>query len=165
MAVRVLGRVSRLEILDERRKKMKDAQVSGFDMAGMQNVKSPMPGKVIRVMVKEGDEVKEGQGVVVVEAMKMENELKAPKDGVVSEVLANEGQTVDSGTMLVAISELMLKLFVGGAWRGAGQLRSLWLKPVVERQSWCFSLRHIHSQPAGLANSRDFNGRFFLGRR
>ena len=103
VAVRVLGRVSRLEILDERRKKMKDAQVSGFDMAGMQNVKSPMPGKVIRVMVKAGDEVKEGQGVVVVEAMKMENELKAPKDGVVSEVLATEGQTVDSGTMLVVI--------------------------------------------------------------
>lgn len=103
VAVRVLGRITRLEILDERRKKMKDAQVSGFGIAGMQNVNSPMPGKVIRVLVKAGDEVKEGQGVVVVEAMKMENELKAPKDGVVTEVLTAEGATVDTGTLLVAI--------------------------------------------------------------
>ena len=103
VAVRVLGRVSRLDILDERRKKMKDAQSAGFDMEGQQSVNSPMPGKVFRLNVKEGDEVKEGQGVVVIEAMKMENELKSPKDGVVTKVAVAEGDTVDSGTLLVAI--------------------------------------------------------------
>jgi biotin carboxyl carrier protein len=103
VSVRVLGRVSRLDILDERRKKMKDAQSTGFDVEGQQRVNSPMPGKVFRINVKEGDEVKEGQGVVIIEAMKMENELKSPKDGVVTKVAVSEGDTVDSGTLLVAI--------------------------------------------------------------
>jgi len=66
-------------------------------------VQSPMPGKVVKVLVTVGDEVKAGQGVVVVEAMKMENELKSPKDGKVKAVSAKEGQAVEAGQSLVTL--------------------------------------------------------------
>jgi biotin carboxyl carrier protein len=62
-----------------------------------------MPGKVVKVLVKLGDEVKEGQGLVVVEAMKMENELKSPKAGKVVELLAKEGSTVENNAKLVVV--------------------------------------------------------------
>ncbi|MDB4970003.1 MAG: acetyl-CoA carboxylase biotin carboxyl carrier protein subunit [Myxococcales bacterium] len=70
---------------------------------GPSSVQSPMPGKVVKVLVAAGDEVKAGQGVVVVEAMKMENELKAPKDGKVKSVSAKEGQPVEAGQTLVTL--------------------------------------------------------------
>ncbi|MGC4117363.1 MAG: hypothetical protein QM765_22945 [Myxococcales bacterium] len=62
-----------------------------------------MPGKVVRVLVKPGEDVAEGQGVVVVEAMKMENELPAPRTGRVEEVAVSPGQTVERGTPLVVV--------------------------------------------------------------
>jgi biotin carboxyl carrier protein len=70
---------------------------------GPQAVASPMPGKVVRLLVRVGDEITAGQGVAVVEAMKMENELKAPRDGKVVEVRAKEGQTVESSETLVML--------------------------------------------------------------
>jgi biotin carboxyl carrier protein len=66
-------------------------------------VKSPMPGRVMRVLVAAGDRVTAGQPVVVVEAMKMENELRAPGDGVVTAVNAQEGAAIDAGAVLVVI--------------------------------------------------------------
>jgi biotin carboxyl carrier protein len=66
-------------------------------------VRSPMPGRIVRVLVAVGDRVAIRQSVVVVEAMKMENELRSTRDGVVSEVKAIEGATVESGTTLVVI--------------------------------------------------------------
>jgi len=62
-----------------------------------------MPGKIIRVLVREGDQVRARQPIVVVEAMKMENELRAERDGTVTEILVAEGRTVDSGALLVVI--------------------------------------------------------------
>ncbi len=62
-----------------------------------------MPGKIVRVGVKTGDTVRARQTVVVVEAMKMENELKAARDGVVSELRAVEGASVEAGALLVVI--------------------------------------------------------------
>jgi biotin carboxyl carrier protein len=59
-----------------------------------------MPGKVIRVLAKAGDNVEAGQGVVVVEAMKMQNEIRSTKKGKVASILANEGQTVNAGDIL-----------------------------------------------------------------
>ncbi len=103
MKVRVRGRVVNLDILSERRKKMKEAATAHLSQSGVVNIESPMPGKVFKMLVKEGDEVEEGQGVVVVEAMKMENELKSPKAGTVTSVKVNEGQAVDAGTSLVII--------------------------------------------------------------
>jgi biotin carboxyl carrier protein len=62
-----------------------------------------MPGRVVRVLVKPGDRISVGQGVVIVEAMKMENELRSPKDGVVREVKTIEGTAVEAGAVLVVI--------------------------------------------------------------
>ena len=70
---------------------------------GLQRVTAPMPGRVLRVLVKPGDQVAHRQGLVVVEAMKMENELTAPKAGVVTEVAITEGTSVEAGRLLVVI--------------------------------------------------------------
>ena len=69
--------------------------------AAATSVQSPMPGKVVKLLVAVGDEVKSGQGVAVVEAMKMENELKSPRDGKIKAVSVKEGQPVESGQALV----------------------------------------------------------------
>ncbi|HEY2744162.1 MAG TPA: biotin/lipoyl-containing protein, partial [Polyangia bacterium] len=71
--------------------------------AAASSIQSPMPGKIVKVLVAVGDEVKSGQGVVVVEAMKMENELKSPKDGKVKAVAVKEGQPVEAGQTLVTL--------------------------------------------------------------
>ncbi|HTO97491.1 MAG TPA: acetyl-CoA carboxylase biotin carboxyl carrier protein subunit [Myxococcales bacterium] len=92
-----------LEILDERKLRLRRA-AGKFTLEGPQRVDAPMPGKVTRVLVKVGDEVQEGQGLVVVEAMKMENELKSPKAGKVSELHAVEGSAVESGAKLVVVT-------------------------------------------------------------
>lgn len=103
LGVRVRGRVVYLEMLDERRKKMKDAQMTRFSESGLVRVASPMPGKVLRVMVKPGQQVKEGEGLVVVEAMKMENELRSPRDGIIKEIVAKVGESVDGSALLLTI--------------------------------------------------------------
>jgi biotin carboxyl carrier protein len=70
---------------------------------GRRNLTAPMPGKVVRVLVKTGDAVEAGQGVVVVEAMKMQNEMKAAHAGRVVEVRVKDGDTVAAGDILVAL--------------------------------------------------------------
>jgi len=67
-------------------------------------VTSPMPGNIIRVDVKEGDEVKAGQILVILEAMKMENEIVAPRDCKIVQVVAGKGTSVDTGSTLVVIA-------------------------------------------------------------
>ena len=103
VAVLVGDEVQTLEILDERRLRLRRA-AGKFTLEGPQRVDAPMPGKVVRVLVKQGDEVQEGQGLVVVEAMKMENELKSPKAGVVKELHAQEGQAVEAGARLAVVA-------------------------------------------------------------
>jgi len=68
---------------------------------GRQHVTAPMPGKVVRFLVAEGDTVEAGQGLLVVEAMKMQNEIRSPKRGKVQKLLAKEGQAVNAGEVLV----------------------------------------------------------------
>jgi biotin carboxyl carrier protein len=70
---------------------------------GPQQVTAPMPGKVVRVLVAPGDHVEPRQGLVVIEAMKMENELRATRAGRVKAVRATEGQSVDAGVLLVTV--------------------------------------------------------------
>ncbi|HUF04161.1 MAG TPA: biotin/lipoyl-containing protein [Aridibacter sp.] len=70
---------------------------------GVAEIRTQMPGKVVRILVSEGDEVSAGDGVIVVEAMKMQNEMRSPKDGTVRKVLSAEGETVNSGDVLVVI--------------------------------------------------------------
>jgi biotin carboxyl carrier protein len=76
---------------------------AGQNGAGVQTIASPMPGKVVRVLVAQGDEVEAGQGVVVVEAMKMQNEMKADRSGKVLSVAAKEGATVSAGDILATV--------------------------------------------------------------
>jgi biotin carboxyl carrier protein len=70
---------------------------------GRQEIAASMPGKVIRVLVAPGDTVEEGQGLVVVEAMKMQNEMKSPKSGRVAEIRARPDATVVAGEVLVVV--------------------------------------------------------------
>ena len=71
--------------------------------SGPADVKSPMPGKVVRALVAVGDAVVTGQPVMVVEAMKMENELKAPRDGNVHEIRVSDGQAIEAGQTLIVL--------------------------------------------------------------
>ena len=70
---------------------------------GPQKITSPMPGKVVRVIAPEGTEVEAGQGVIVIEAMKMQNELKSPKKGKVQKIVAQQGAAVDAGDVLAIV--------------------------------------------------------------
>ena len=72
--------------------------------SGPQQVLAPMPGKVVRVLVKIGDRVQARQPIVVIEAMKMENELRSGRDGVVTDVPVSDGQSVDAGALLAVIA-------------------------------------------------------------
>ena len=82
---------------------LRTRRASGATEAGPAKITAPMPGKIVRVMVAVGDEVKAGQGVIVMEAMKMQNEMKSPKDGKVQKILTAEGATVNPGDALAVI--------------------------------------------------------------
>ena len=70
---------------------------------GPAKIIAPMPGKVVRVLVEKGQEVAEGEGVIVIEAMKMQNEIRAPKTGAVESVHVQAGETIEMGTALVTV--------------------------------------------------------------
>ena len=70
---------------------------------GRQQITAPMPGKIVRILVQEGQRVEPGEGLVVVEAMKMQNEIKCPAGGTVGKVLIREGQAVTAGESLLVI--------------------------------------------------------------
>ena len=70
----------------------------------MQRVLAPMPGKIVRILVKQGDTVQPRQPIVVIEAMKMENELRAVRDGVIEVIHVREGQSVDASELLAVIA-------------------------------------------------------------
>jgi biotin carboxyl carrier protein len=89
-----------IEVRDPRRW---SRQSRGGMHAGAQNIKASMPGKVVRVLVAVGDAVEAGQGIVVVEAMKMQNEMKAPRAGKVIGIAAKVGATVTAGEVLASI--------------------------------------------------------------
>ncbi|MGA9571040.1 MAG: biotin/lipoyl-containing protein, partial [Candidatus Acidiferrales bacterium] len=77
---------------------------SAAEAEGRQKILAPMPGKIVRVLVKTGDAVRAGQGLLVVEAMKMQNEIRAPKTGTVDRLAVIEGQTVNSGEVVAIVS-------------------------------------------------------------
>jgi acetyl/propionyl-CoA carboxylase alpha subunit len=97
------GSVFEVELLDERRLRMRAAGGRLSD-EGPQVLVAPMPGKIVRVLVRPGDEVREGQGLLVVEAMKMENELRAARAGRVLEVAVVEGAAVEAGARLCVVA-------------------------------------------------------------
>ena len=75
-----------------------------FGAEGKQQVVAPMPGKVIRILVSAGETVEANQGLIVVEAMKMQNEIRAPKGGTIDRIFIREGQAVSAGEPLVTIT-------------------------------------------------------------
>lgn len=99
--VLVGGRLFHLESIDERT--MLLAGSAAAIVSGPQNVEAEMPGKVVRVNLAPGAAVGEGQGVVVIEAMKMENEIASPIDGVLTQIAVSEGQTVEAGVLLFVV--------------------------------------------------------------
>ena len=94
------------EALDERTRAIRDITAASSKPSGPAPVNAPMPGLVVRVNVAVGDKVQAGQGVVVMEAMKMENELRASTGGIVKAVHAEVGKAVEKGTVLVELEEL-----------------------------------------------------------
>jgi biotin carboxyl carrier protein len=73
------------------------------DEHGPKKLTAPMPGKVVRILVTQGAEIEAGAGVLVVEAMKMQNEVKSPKKGTVQKILVNEGAAVNAGDVLAIV--------------------------------------------------------------
>jgi biotin carboxyl carrier protein len=71
------------------------------EVEGRQQIVAPMPGKIVRILVKPGDPVELGQGLIVVEAMKMQNEIRSPKSGAVEKIVAKEGDAVNAGDVLL----------------------------------------------------------------
>ena len=92
-----------VEIADAREAALAAVGKGRAQAAGPLTVRAPIPGRVARVMVKAGDAVTGGKGLVVLEAMKMENEIKAPRDGVVKSVGCSEGAAVEAGQTLVVV--------------------------------------------------------------
>jgi biotin carboxyl carrier protein len=75
-----------------------------LEVEGRQQVIAPMPGKVVRLLVTQGQKVETGQGLMVVEAMKMQNEIRSPKSGVVERIVVAEGQAVNAGEPLAVVA-------------------------------------------------------------
>lgn len=95
------GRRFAFEVNDPR--SLQGRRGAGAGAAGPRPVKAPMPGRVVRVLVAAGEDVVEQQGIVVIEAMKMQNELKSPKAGKVVRVAVAPGDTVGAGDVLAVV--------------------------------------------------------------
>jgi biotin carboxyl carrier protein len=89
------------EVLDPRA--WRGRRHGALEAEGRQQIVAPMPGKIVRLLVKAGDRVEAGQGLLVIEAMKMQNEVRSPKTGTVERLLAKEGQPVNAGEILAWI--------------------------------------------------------------
>jgi biotin carboxyl carrier protein len=100
--VLVDGRNYHVNLVDERKMRVGGAQ-SGLQLQGRQKVSVPMPGKVTAVLVSEGDAVEKGQGLIIVEAMKMENEVCSPITGEVKEIKVKAGDAVEGGAVLAIV--------------------------------------------------------------
>ena len=100
--VEVGGRRFRFDLADPARVALRPSVRAAH---GPGRVLTPMPGRVLRLLVETGQQVVQGDPLVVVEAMKMENELAAPRDGVITEIAVQENQPVDGGALLLVIGE------------------------------------------------------------
>lgn len=101
LVVRAGGQEFRVEVFDPR--SWRRGRGAGIELEGRQRLVAPMPGKIVRVLVAAGQQVAAGQGLLVIEAMKMQNEIRSPKSGTV-EKLAGEGQTVNAGEVLAIVA-------------------------------------------------------------
>lgn len=100
----VEGRRIGVDVVDERARSLRELAGGAATTAG-RSLTAPMPGLVLRIEVEIGQIVKAGQGVLIVEAMKMENELKAPADAIVTAISVEAGQSVEKGALLVTFGD------------------------------------------------------------
>lgn len=84
-------------------KRLRSSAAGSEHGEGLAEIKTAMPGKVVRILVEPGAEINQGDGVIIVEAMKMQNEIKSPKNGTVKEIRVGEGATVNAGDILAVI--------------------------------------------------------------
>jgi biotin carboxyl carrier protein len=91
-----------MEVIDAETRYLRSREQTGAHH-GENIIRSPMPGKVVKILVNVGDEVEAGQTVIIVSAMKMESEFKAGKAGVVAEIAVNEGDTIDGNQIMVVV--------------------------------------------------------------
>ena len=105
LMVHVNGRAiaARVPVLARRWRRDRRDEAAGATGTGQYRVLAPMPGRVVKLLVKPGDAVSARQGLVVVEAMKMENELRAPRAGTVKEIRVSQGMSVEANTVLVIV--------------------------------------------------------------
>jgi biotin carboxyl carrier protein len=101
LRVTIAGREFNAAIRNAR--KWKRDRRAGAEAEGPQQVTAPMPGKIVLVLVKTGEAVEAGQGIAVVEAMKMQNEIRSPKSGTVERLLVAAGQTVNAGEVVAIV--------------------------------------------------------------
>jgi biotin carboxyl carrier protein len=100
-SVTISGQTFQTKVIDPKR--LRGSATANADAHGHAELRTAMPGKVVRILRAAGDAVTKGEGVIVVEAMKMQNELRAPKDGTIGEIKVTEGATVSAGDVLVVI--------------------------------------------------------------
>jgi pyruvate carboxylase subunit B len=94
------------EVIDERTRRLRSLTRRGDTRSAPRPVRAPMPGMIVRVEVAVSERVQAGQGVVIMEAMKMENELRADTDGVVARILVRPGEPVDKGAVLIEFADM-----------------------------------------------------------
>jgi len=98
------GKLYNVQVLDERAQLLASKRGAPIVETGEISIKSPMPGLIVAVLVSEGQEVRGGQTLIVLESMKMQNELKAPRDGIVQRISVRAGQSVEINKPLITLT-------------------------------------------------------------
>lgn len=101
--VLLMGRQYPVEVEDEREKRLRATAGGSVSEAGEYHMKAPMPGMVVSIQVEEGQEVKKGQVLLILESMKMQNELKSPRDGILGRVRVKPGESVEQRQTLLSV--------------------------------------------------------------
>src|SRR6266508_3270991 len=97
------GRLYPVTVEDEREKRLRSAAGGGVAETGEFHLRAPMPGLVVTILVEEGQSIKKGQVLLILESMKMQNELKSPRDGVIGRVRVKPGETVEQKQTLLSV--------------------------------------------------------------
>src|SRR6266496_1219239 len=97
------GRLYPVTVEDEREKRLRAAAGGGVAETGEFHLRAPMPGLVVAISVTEGQSVKKGQVILILESMKMQNEIKAPRDGTIGRIRVKAGETVEQKQMLLSV--------------------------------------------------------------
>ncbi len=99
----ISGTLYEVNVTDERAQRLARATGGFASDSGEISIRSPMPGLIVAVPIQENDEVTKGQTIIILESMKMENELKAPRDGVINRINVNVGDSVEQNKLLITI--------------------------------------------------------------